>query len=46
MNKRIEYIDVAKGITILLVIVGHVEELPPPTQKYYLFLPHADFLFA
>lgn len=33
MSKRIEYIDVAKGITILLVIVGHVEELPPPLKS-------------
>lgn len=33
MSKRIEYIDVAKGITILLVIVGHVEELPPPIKS-------------
>ena len=33
MSKRIEYIDVAKGITILLVIVGHVEELPSPIKS-------------
>ena len=28
MNQRIEFIDIAKGIGILLVIIGHVEHLP------------------
>lgn len=33
MSNRIGYIDVTKGITILLVIVGHVEELPNPIKS-------------
>lgn len=32
-SKRIEYIDVAKGVTILLVIVGHVSHLPEPIKS-------------
>lgn len=33
MKERIEYIDVAKGITILLVVVGHVESAPSPLRS-------------
>jgi len=33
MKHRIEYIDVAKGITICLVVLGHVRNLPYPLNS-------------
>ena len=28
MKKRIEYIDIAKGVAIILVLLGHIETCP------------------
>ena len=37
-RKRIEWIDVAKGIGILLVIISHVEELKECIDKKIVLL--------
>lgn len=41
---RIEYIDVAKGVAILLVVVGHVSSLPAPI-KSSLYSFHMPLFF-
>ncbi len=33
-NERIEYLDIAKGVGILLVIIGHVELVAAPVRQY------------
>ena len=35
-NKRIEYLDVAKGLLIIMVVVGHAMEIINPTHDNYL----------
>ncbi len=32
-SNRIGYIDVAKGVAILLVVIGHVSNLPTPIKS-------------
>ena len=40
MEQRIEYFDIAKGILILLVVIGHIFETGPINQFVYSF--HMD----
>lgn len=43
---RDKSIDIAKGIGILLVILGHVPTAPTELKKNYLFFSYATFLFC
>lgn len=48
-NKRIEYIDIAKGVLILLVVIGHVQQNEPFTflkQLIYTFHMPAFFIIS
>lgn len=44
MKKRIGYIDMAKGLAIILVIVGHISFTPSPA-KIILYLFHIPLFF-
>ena len=46
MKQRIEYIDTAKGILILLVVLGHVFETGPINQYIYSFHMPAFFIIS
>lgn len=46
MKQRIEYIDTAKGILIILVILGHVFETGPANQFVYSFHMPAFFIIS
>lgn len=37
MNKRIQFVDMAKGLTILLVIVGHIDTVSVLKVSIYSF---------
>lgn len=43
-KKRIDYIDIAKGITILLMIIGHVFNIPN-LLKIFIFSFHMPLFF-
>ena len=44
MEQRIEYFDIAKGILILLVVIGHIFETGPINQFVYSFHMPAFFI--
>lgn len=45
-NKRIEYIDIAKGLLILLVVIGHVQQNEPFTLlKQFIYTFHMPAFF-
>ena len=44
-KKRIEWIDISKGIAILLVIFGHVSILPWAPYKKLIFSVHMPLFF-
>lgn len=44
MKSRLNYIDIAKGIGILMVIVGHCGSLPSPITKA-IFSVHMPLFF-
>lgn len=46
MKKRIEYLDVAKGILIILMVLGHVFESGPVFQYIYSFHMPAFFIIS
>jgi fucose 4-O-acetylase-like acetyltransferase len=46
MKQRIEYIDTAKGILILFVVLGHVFETGPVNQFVYSFHMPAFFIIS
>lgn len=46
MKERIEYYDVAKGILILLVVLGHVFETGIINQYIYSFHMPAFFIIS
>lgn len=46
MKERIEYFDTAKGILILLVVLGHVFETGPVNQYIYSFHMPAFFMIS
>ena len=39
-TKRVQYIDIARGIAIILMIIGHVIRLWR-SKKYNFFIPYA-----
>lgn len=44
MNKRIEYIDIAKGIAIIMVLLGHID-LCPIGLKSSIYSFHMPLFF-
>ena len=46
MNKRIQYFDIAKGILILMVVIGHIAETGPANQFVYTFHMPAFFIIS
>jgi len=44
MKKRIGYIDMAKGLAIILVIIGHIS-FTPSMGKTILYLFHIPLFF-
>ena len=44
-RKRIEWIDIAKGIGIISVVIGHTY-LPYLYSLIYLFISYASFLYT
>ena len=46
MKKRIYYFDIAKGILILMVVIGHVVEMGPVNQFVYTFHMPAFFIIS
>lgn len=41
IKKRIDWIDVSKGIAIILMIIGHTADLPRPIISFiYYFIRH------
>lgn len=46
MKKRIVYLDIAKGILILMVVIGHVFETGPINQYVYTFHMPAFFILS
>ena len=46
MKKRIEYLDIAKGILIIFVVLGHVYETGPANQFVYSFHMPAFFIIS
>ena len=45
MKKRIGYIDMAKGLAIILVIIGHIS-FTPSMGKTILYLFHIPLFFG
>ena len=35
MNKRIDWIDISKGIGVILLVIGHMPSIPYVIQKSY-----------
>lgn len=46
MNTRIRYIDLAKGLTMLLVLVGHIDTIEPVKHLIYSFHMPLFFLLS
>ena len=46
MKKRIDYLDTAKGVLILMVVIGHVYESGPVNQYVYSFHMPAFFMIS
>ena len=44
-NNRINYFDIAKGIGIILVIIGHIEYVPAPI-RFYIVTFHMPLFFV
>lgn len=46
-SRRIDYVDIAKGIGIVLAVMGHndLALISPLRSQIDLFIPYADVLF-
>ncbi len=44
-KQRINYIDIAKGIAMILVILGHTKKLMPVTAVWWLYTFHMPLFF-
>lgn len=42
-GKRMLSWDIVKGITILIMIVGHVASIPQQLRNFIFFFPYAGF---
>lgn len=45
VKERIHYIDIAKGIAMILVILGHTKKLVSPTIVWWLYTFHMPLFF-
>ena len=45
IKERIHYIDIAKGIAMILVILGHTKKLVSPTIVWWLYTFHMPLFF-
>ena len=45
LKQRVHYIDLAKGIAMILVILGHTKKLVSPTVVWWLYTFHMPLFF-
>lgn len=45
MNKRIDWIDISKGIGVILLVIGHIAQYSLRDSKLDLFISYAVVLF-
>ena len=44
-GKRIDWLDISKGIAIILVVVGHISSLPWEPYRKIIFSVHMPLFF-
>lgn len=45
MNKRIDWIDISKGIGVILLVIGHMPSIPYVIQNWIYSFSYAVVLF-